>query len=112
MLLITDGLPRGLGYVEVDHRATPGNLIPAGLPRHFEADTYTCTHCQRVVVLNPLRKRERYKCGGCNHHICDDCAAARVNGAACKTWAQVVDEIAERAIRQLDTAPTIAVTGE
>lgn len=87
-LLITDGLPRGLGYLEVDNRASGG--------RHLEADTYTCTHCQRVVVMNPLRKRERYKCGGCNHHICDDCAALRATGAPCRTWAQKIDEVASQ----------------
>ena len=91
-LLITDGQPRGLGYLEIDHRAS--DAPPPGVQRHFEADTYTCSHCQRVVVMNPMRKRERYKCNGCSHHICDDCAALRATGAPCKTWAQVVDEAA------------------
>ena len=101
MLVITDGLPRGLGYYEVDHRAAP----VAGVPRHFEADTYTCTHCQVVVVMNPERKRERYKCRGCNHHICDDCAALRVAGAPCFTFMQRVDQVleqVERGLRQPD----------
>ena len=103
-LLITDGLPRGLGYVEVDHRALDN--APPGLPRHFEADTYTCSHCQRVVILNPSRVRERYKCRGCNHHVCDDCAAKRVAGEPCVTFAQVVDKVleqAERGLRQPDS---------
>lgn len=102
MLLITDGLPRGLGYVEVDHRQVHGALPPGISNRHFEADTYTCTHCQTVVVMNPDRVRERYKCRGCNHHICDPCAAARVGGAACKTFAQIVDEVLEQTARQSD----------
>lgn len=97
MLVITDGLPRGLGYLEVDHRATEP---PPGLPRYFEADTYTCTHCSRVVVLNPNRVRERYKCRGCNHHICDDCAALRVAGAPCRTIDQMIDEAREVAARE------------
>jgi hypothetical protein len=83
MLFITDGLPRGLGYLELDHRA--GGHAPAGLPKHFEADTYTCTHCSAVVVMNPNRVRERYKCKGCNHHICDNCAAAIQAGGQCLT---------------------------
>lgn len=83
MLVITDGLPRGLGYLEIDHRAA-GNP-PEGLPTHFEADTYTCTHCSAVVVMNPARKRERYKCFGCSHHICDPCAAESVAGVPCLT---------------------------
>jgi hypothetical protein len=101
-LIITDGLPRGLGYVEIDQRGVNAAL-PVGTPRHFEADTYTCTHCQTVVVLNPLRVRERYKCNGCNHHICDPCAAERVAGKGCKTFEQVVDEVMEQTIRQSDS---------
>jgi len=101
MLIITDGLPRGLGYYEIDHRAVC-SPVPDGLPRHFEADTYTCSHCNAVVVLNPQRVRERYKCRGCNHHICDNCAAARLSGAACKTMWQVIDESMEAAVRQPD----------
>jgi len=80
------------GYLEVDDR-------PAG-GQHFEADTYTCSHCQVVVILNPSRIRERYKCGGCNHHVCDDCAAKRAVGEPCKTYAQYVEECLEQAVRQ------------
>jgi hypothetical protein len=43
-------------------------------------------------VMNPERKRERYKCRGCNHHICDDCAAQRVAGGPCRTMQQRYDE--------------------
>jgi hypothetical protein len=84
MLVITDGLPRGLGELVIDQR-------PAGA-RLFEAPTYTCTHCSGVVVMNPARKRERYKCRGCSHHICDGCAAERTAGAPCKTMSQKFDE--------------------
>ena len=94
MLLITDNLPRGLGYIEIDERACPE-------PKRFEADTYTCTHCSRVVVLNPDRKRDRYKCKGCNHHICDECTARRVAGGPCRTMSQFVDESLEAETRQL-----------
>lgn len=96
MLIITDNLPRGLGYYEIDQRAVE---LPVG-PRHFEADTYTCRHCERVVLLNPARVRERYKCSGCNHHICDDCAAKRVAGEGCKPYAQLIEEQLESAARQ------------
>lgn len=99
-LILTDSAgPRDLGHIEIDHRAVDAPL-PPGVPRYFEAHTYTCTHCQRVVVMNPARTRERYKCSGCNHHVCDDCAALRHQGAACRTFAQVVDEARERAARQ------------
>jgi hypothetical protein len=85
MLIRTDSLgPTGLGHLEIDQRAAGGRI--------FEADTYTCTHCNRVVVMNPERKRERYKCRGCNHHICDDCAAQRASGGPCRTMQQRYDE--------------------
>jgi hypothetical protein len=99
MLIITDSIPRGLGYLEVDDR-------PAG-QGHFEADTYTCSHCQFVVVLNPDRKRERYKCGGCHHHICDVCAAERVAGNPCKTMAQKIDEYFTAQARQAAADPKV-----
>jgi hypothetical protein len=99
MLILTDAQPRGLGYYEVDNRAAG---LPAGETKYFEADTYTCSHCERVVILNPERKRERYKCGGCSHHICDDCAAKKVAGGGCRTYAQFIDELRERDLRQTE----------
>jgi hypothetical protein len=92
--------PRGLGYLEIDHRGA--EELPPGTKRYFEADTYTCTHCERIVVMNPERKRERYKCSKCNHHICDDCAAAMYAGAECvpvKALADRIQEQAEKGIR-------------
>lgn len=98
MLLITDGFPRNLGYLEIDQRNVEAPL-PPGTPRHFEADTYTCSHCQFVVKKNPDRQRERYKCTGCNHHICDNCEAKRFAGAPCVTFAQRVEEYMEQIIK-------------
>ena len=100
-MLITDGAPRGLGYVEVDHRACDLPDIPGNMPKHFEADTYTCSHCQFVVVMNPERKRERYKCLSCNHHVCDGCAAKMHQTGLCESFNRRVDEAREQAIRQL-----------
>jgi predicted RNA-binding Zn-ribbon protein involved in translation (DUF1610 family) len=99
-LLITDGLPRGLGYFELDHRGTDAPLmdIPGG-QRYFEADTYTCSHCQLVVIVD--RSKTQYKCSGCAHHICDRCAAKKKAGAPCKTYLQAVDEAMESASRGL-----------
>ena len=101
MLILNDAQPRGLGYLEIDNRAIPD--LPPGVQKHFEADTYTCSHCQRIVVMNPMRKRERYKCKGCNHHLCDECTAKRVSGESCRTFAQLIDETMERDFRQPDS---------
>lgn len=89
MLIITQ--PAGLGYLQQDNRAGGGV--------NFEAATYTCTHCEAVVVLNPERRRERYTCRGCSHLICDGCAALRTAGAPCRTYAQKLDELYEREMR-------------
>ena len=102
------------GYFLLDHRATdpvPDALVvAAGLPPGagrglFEAPTYTCSHCQFVVVMNPDRKRDRAYCRGCDHLICDGCGAARANGAACRTMKQVIDEILATAERQAAPVP-------
>lgn len=92
MLIVTQ--PTNLGYLMLDNRAS-GDLPPGVSSPFFEAATYTCTHCQSVVVMNPERKRERYKCSGCNHLICDNCGAKRAAGAPCKTYAQHLDELME-----------------
>lgn len=100
-LILTDSIgPRGLGYVQVDQRA--GGELPPGVARNFEADTYTCTHCTAVVILNPARVRERYKCKGCSHHLCDNCAAEMATGAECMTMAEKVDRHMEQVARQLE----------
>ena len=36
-----------------------------------ELTTLTCAHCNRVVVLNPERTRERSHCWRCNAYVCD-----------------------------------------
>ena len=92
------------GLVTVDHRDSPGiseNLAAAnGMPvaatrGFFEAPTYTCSHCQAVVVMNPLRTRDRAYCTGCDRYICDSCGFARSQGAACKPYPEFVDELLE-----------------
>jgi len=103
VIILTDAIPRGLGYLEIDQRPVEAAL-PPGTPRHFEAETYTCSHCQRVVILNSQRIRERYKCRGCQHHICDACAAMRATGGPCRTFAQIADETMERAARQSESS--------
>jgi hypothetical protein len=78
------------GEIMVDHRASPG--IPEDEARLlgyepeqvkegtlFEAATMTCAHCNRPVVKNPLRTRERYYCMSCGgDYICDMCNIERM----------------------------------
>jgi len=103
------------GYLLIDSRGTPGltdeQVAEAGLPPGagrgaFEAPTFTCSHCQFVVVMNPKRNRERAYCAGCDHLICDGCGARKAAGAACKTFKQLVDEMQEAQSRA-EPAPII-----
>lgn len=63
-------MPRQGGYLLIDHRASPGTPAVAG-GTLFEADTFTCCHCNGVVVKNPQRVRDRHMCFKCGHLTCD-----------------------------------------
>ncbi len=90
------------GYFMTDHRDSPGlteeavhNVgLPPGAGRGlFEAPSFTCKHCCTVVVLNPLRRRERAYCSHCDAYICDRCGAIMAATGVCKPFRQIVDEI-------------------
>ena len=96
------------GYLLIDHRESPGvpdallRTIGAELPQGagvgmFEAPTITCSHCQTVLILNPLRTRERAYCQKCDHYICDGCGAALAASGVCKPFRQLIEETQEQA---------------
>jgi hypothetical protein len=85
-----------LGYLMLDNRLSGGELL--------EASTYTCTHCNGVVVLNPERKRERMKCVACAHQICDNCGAAYAQTRECRSVKRLADELMESAVRQVQAS--------
>ena len=88
------------GYLLIDHRAGPGlNCCGLGAGTVFESAIVTCSHCQRGIVLNPSRTRERAYCPNCDHYICDNCEAVRAQ-TGCKTFKQVMDEVCEAAIKE------------
>lgn len=81
----------------IDHRACEGvgaKGTPLGPGTLFEAPIYTCGHCQRGVVVNPLRTRDRAYCPKCDHVICDLCEGARIaSGGECRSFDRIADEI-------------------
>lgn len=98
------------GYLLLDHRDSPGLTeevvhgtgLPPGAGRgRFEAPTYTCTHCCRVVVLNPMRRRPRAWCPHCDRYICDDCGAVMAHTGVCRPFKQVCEEVQEAASKGL-----------
>jgi len=97
------------GYLLIDHRNSPGIpdelAVPIGMPPGVgrgvqEMATTTCSHCQAIVIMNPLRTRERAYCPKCDHYVCDRCHAVRVATGECKTWNQRIEEAHEEVIRK------------
>lgn len=81
------------GYLRVDHRESPGLDMPlVGRNTLFEAPTFSCPYCQRIVVINPKRNRERAYCRSLDRLICDFCATDRASGKTLKPFKQVIDE--------------------
>ncbi len=73
------------GYLIIDHSNSPGipdSMAPqiaalGGVPvpgnTVVELDTWTCKHCQAVVLKNPDRTRPREVCRKCMAVVCDKC---------------------------------------
>lgn len=97
MLILTEN--HSLGLLTLDARPAGGQLS--------EIPTFTCTHCETVVIMNPERTRERYRCRGCNHLLCDNCASVRAAGGKCVTFRQIADEYQEAAERGLPASSII-----
>lgn len=98
------------GYLYINHKDSPGISdelmqrvqpeMPSGAGKGlFEAATVTCSHCQVMVVINPLRTRARPYCPKCDHYICDLCYGVLTQTGACKTFKQIVDDTLEAAIK-------------
>ena len=76
------------GYLLIDHSASPGTaVVPEG--RKLEAPTITCSHCNAVYIMNPLRTRPRHYCSKCDHYVCDRPTCVM----ECKPFSKVLDDI-------------------
>lgn len=75
-----------------------GILIDPALPCPIEQDTFTCSHCNRIVIVKPLRPPEEMGgfCHGCSGLMCENCTRARELGGPCVTWQQILDKIEAR----------------
>lgn len=81
------------GFLFMDHRESPGVPdaigVPAGMPvgaGHglYECPTFTCQHCDAVVLVNPKRNRERAWCKHCDHYMCDACGVILAYTGECR----------------------------
>lgn len=106
------------GYLMIDHRDSPGvspefaraigaPFVPASTL--FESATITCSHCERVVVLNPNRSRERGYCRRCDRYICDQCTTVLAQTGVCRPFKQVLDEAQEQAFRDEQRGDSIII---
>jgi len=96
---MTDHRHAGAGVSdELVHKAG----LPTGAGRGlFETSTFTCYHCQRVVINDPKRTRPRSWCKKCDHHICDGCGADYFLTGICRPFKKVVEEAQEAALKGL-----------
>lgn len=98
------------GYVLIDHRDSMGlteteriaarlsPLMPIGKGQVLKAPAFCCSHCDRVVVMNPLRNRSREVCFKCDRYICDDpCATNYALTGECRCRQKRIDEFMARA---------------
>lgn len=94
-------LKHGAGYLIIDHTNSPGTRA-VGEGQIFERDILVCSHCERTIVLHPLRTRDRGYCPKCHAFICDACEEMRARaGGSCVPMKQVLDraeEVAEKVV--------------
>ena len=88
------------GYLLIDHRDSPGLDHPQLGPGSFyESPTRNCSHCERLIVLNPKRTRSRGYCPKCDSYVCDWCEAKRVSTGICYSMKQRIDEFMDQAAK-------------
>ncbi len=82
------------GYFLRDDRVSGGEFI--------EQPTRTCSHCHRIVMLNPKRTRTRGYCAKCDSYVCDSCEAIRVKTGECVPLIKVFEQQREISMRLLN----------
>lgn len=104
------------GYLMIDQRNSPGmteeQAVAAGLPPQaakglFESASYTCSHCNSIVVIEPKRTRERAYCRGCDQRICDGCGFIRAQDMKCRSFKALIDEMQEADLKQAGSSSTL-----
>jgi hypothetical protein len=101
-------LKRLAGELLIDHSNSPGippalaaeweanGVAVAGAGERVEAATYTCRHCNVVVIMNPRRTRDRNVCRKCMAVVCDK-PECNLN---CQPFAALIEEtVAGRPLR-------------
>ena len=106
-------LGRLAGELTIDHTDSPG--IPADLAAKWskmgvavagpgvkvEMATYTCRHCNAVVLMRPERTRPREVCRKCMAVVCDKCVAW------CEPFEKIAEAIVEGKFHRLGDTPLL-----
>lgn len=106
------------GYLLIDHTNSPGLtediLAPIGRSgpvvgegQKFEAGVLTCAHCQRQVIINPLRTRDRNYCRKCDHYVCDEPGCAECNGSYRNLMENEYEAILQREAQDRQLLPNL-----
>lgn len=93
------------GYMLIDNRNAPvddATMVAMGYAPGagrglYESATYTCSHCNYVVVIEPKRTRERGYCRKCDQRICDACTAILAKTFECLPMKKLADDVLEAA---------------
>ena len=99
------------GYLLIDNTVSPGTapdfglsqgkrVVNVGEGKKLEASTITCSHCKRVVILNPERGRNRTYCSKCAHYVCDRCGLVMKVDGECRSWDVLVEKLREKAAKE------------
>jgi len=83
----------------VDNRASGGTLE--------ERPVVTCAHCQRQIVLQPLRTRDRGECRLCDKYICDECDVVYRKTDECASMQRKFDKLESDAYREQNQYATV-----
>jgi phage terminase large subunit GpA-like protein len=96
------------GYLMIDNRNSPGVsddiMVAQGMPvgsgmGMYESATYTCSHCNSIVVIEPKRTRDRGFCRKCSQRICDGCTTVMALTLECVPMSMKIDLALEQAIK-------------
>lgn len=80
---------RGAGYLM--------NGSKLNVSQRQEADVQTCSHCQRVILLQQWKEAGGW-CAKCFHPICDPCAV-RAQTFGCEPFIKKIEAFAESQMR-------------
>lgn len=112
---MSTSLGRSEGWLMIDHSNSPG--IPEDLAQKWaaqgvvvkpgstvlEAGSYTCAHCQYVVIKNQNRTRPREVCRKCMAVVCDRASCV----LECQPFEQIVENVLSGRAVNVDPATNL-----